>query len=704
MKVFLLPLYSKVSPGLGNCPLGCQTSCRVIDAAPTFELEIGCTCPLSVHQAETYVEATEGSADVIFNGAATGDGKSLAAFLPSLLSNNIRIMGLYPTIELVEDQTRSQRAYHQQFGLTDTRIDRLFGEELSRRVQENDSNRVQELRIAIESKSIILTNPDIFHLITHFQYRAPAYDNTLVPLLLAEFPDLWVFDEFHIFGAHQEAAVLNSLSFIRRSQQRKRRFLFTSATPKEKFIQQLQSAGFQTKIITGTYASSDQPGYRQVLQPVELEFVQLKGQDVLDWLMSRAAEIHAALTTESLGRGLIILNSVAQAGRVVRRLKTLLPDVEVREISGRMDRTVRQETQEKLRNSEQPVLVVGTSAVDVGVDFKIHLLIFESSNSATVIQRLGRLGRHAGFTNYKAIALLPEHAPWILSRLREVLAADSSIDREILRDAIIDAFDQPAEFEEYCREWGALQAQGMLQRMSQDNWKVMATVHDRILQDLQPLYGSKLDSAKKYWYQLDRDPHPIAKVIQAELLRFRGSTTLEAAVWDEDRFYTYDLLRLLPYTWVEVLEESEFLEAAQKQGHHAFSFQHAQVHLKVQRWVDERIDLRLRCSRDSSELQCCGLILLSRLKIENHPQSDVINCLSRKQILGFLVPVDGRNAASHWQVSQILKLGALFGLYRLTDSSEQTYACAFNQDALLLKALSWRLKKLCRKSTASLFF
>lgn len=709
MKVFLKPLYSQLNT-LEGCPLGCQRTCQVSQKS---ELQPeGNSCPLSLHQARTCAEVTQGTADIIFNTAATGDGKSLAAYLPGLLDRTFRIVGLYPTIELVEDQDRSHRdrqdkdgtiekGWQSLFGLNaEKRIDRLFGEELSRRVQEADSNCFQELRYAIESKPIILTNPDIFHLITHFQYQDPAYGNVELPLLMAEFPDLWVFDEFHIFGAHQEAAVLNSLSFIRRSQQRQRRFLFTSATPKEKFIQSLKTAGFTTQEIPGAYTDSPQAGYRQILQGIELEFVQLKNQDVLGWLQDHASDILAALTQESLGRGLIILNSVAQAGRAVELLETLLPDVEVKEISGRMDRRSRQDTQHKLKYSDRPVLVIGTSTVDVGVDFKIHLLIFESSDSATVIQRLGRLGRHQGFKHYQAIALLPEHAPWIYSRLQTTLSGNDAIDRSTLRDAVIEAFDAPKEFEEYRREWGALQAQGMLRQVGKENQAVMANVRDRILQDLQPVYGqTSLDIARQRWDGMRHNP--VGKATQAELLRFRGGTTLQAAIWDDDRFYTYDLLRLLPYTHVEVLEESEFLEAAQKRGYRNFSFQYAQVFLKVQQWVENRIDIQLRCGRDSSEsqMQCCDLVLLDQLRFVNHPQSDVIDCLSRKKILSFLIPGD------YWKIREALRLSAVFGLHSLTDGSETTYACAFNQDALLLKALKHgKLSKLCRQNAPSLLF
>ena len=708
MKVLLKPLYSQLNPGVGHCALGCQEVCRV-SAQSSLCPPQDSTCPLSKHQAETCAIVQSGEADVIFNTAATGDGKSLAAYLPGLLDRKFRIVGLYPTIELVEDQDRSHRdaqdkdgqviqGWHSMFGLNaEKRIDRLYGEELSRRVQAGDSNRVQELRKAIEQKPLILTNPDIFHLIIHHQYQAPAYENALVPLLMAKFPDLWVFDEFHIFGAHQEAAVLNSLSFIRRSQQRKRRFLFTSATPKPKFIEQLKAAGFNTVAISGNYTDTPTPGYRSILQPIALEFVPLKQQTVLEWLNQHHAEIAAALGNEKLGRGLIILNSVAQAGCAVALLTELLPNVDVREISGRMDRASRQETQDKLKHSDRPVLVVGTSAVDVGVDFKIHLLIFESSDSATVIQRLGRLGRHSGFNHYQAIVFLPEQAPWILAQLEKDLSENATIDRSTLRDAIVNAFDQPKEYERYRKEWGALQAQGMLWRMSIDKGKVVADLRDRILDDLQPVYGEKqLETARKRWLCMGNTP--VGKATQAELLRFRGSTTLQAAVWEGDRFYLYDLLRLLPYTWVEVMEEAEFLAAAQKQGKPDFSFQYAQVFLRVKKWVYDRIDLRLQTGRDSSELKCCELILLDKLRLINHPQAEAIDCMSRKKVLSFLVPGD------YWKIREALRLGALFALHPLVDSSEQTYACAFNQDALLLKTMSDRLTKFCRKNSTSLFF
>lgn len=707
MKILIKPLYSKLNSGINHCPLQCQDSCRVVEKTSSFQAPDGHTCPLSSHQVETAAAVFAGDADIIFNISVTGDGKSLAASLPTLLDSNYRMVGLYPTNELVEDQYRGQQKAQKDFGFNpDKRIDLLYGQELTRRVKVSGQKRSQELALAIKRSSVVLTNPDLFHLMLHFRYRDLAYDNADLPLLLADFPDYWVFDEFHIFGAHQEAAVLNNLCFLRSATQEKRTFLFTSATPKTTFVNQLQQAGFKVKTISGEYSSEKQSGYRSILQPVELEFVQLKDARALDWLQENANQIQSILNAETRGRGLIILNSVAQAGQAVRLLREVLEGVTVREISGRIDRQIRAETQEQLQKNEGPVLVVATSAVDVGVDFKIHLLIFESSNSATVIQRLGRLGRHSGFDRYQAFCLLPAHALWIQARLEKSLGSDAishsegGIERQQLNEVIATAFNSPQEFDCYRRQWGKLQAQGMLAQIQaeSESAQVMQPVCDRIATALKPVYGSGFESTPKQWYGMGQKK--VDQAIREELLRFRGSTAIQSAVWDDTRFYTYDFLRLLPYIHLEVMDEADFLAGAEQYGYAPELFNYAQVYLKVQQWSDERLPMNLRCNRESSELGCCNLILLQGLQICNHPQEQLLRSFKRKSFLTFLIPLKKRQV--HWDIAKALYLSPLFGLYQLTDASEQSYTCAFNQDALLLDALRKenRLTKFCRQSSS----
>ncbi|ACK70147.1 CRISPR-associated helicase, Cyano-type [Gloeothece citriformis PCC 7424] len=726
MQIHLKPLYSKLNAGVGNCPLECTQQCRVRKES-TLGKDSNYPCPLSLHQAETCAEILQGDADIIFNTSATGDGKSLAAYLAALIKPDFQIMGLYPTIELIEDQYRHLEGCYQLFDINqrdnvdfNTWCNLLYGSELAKRVKESEKNKFQELWRMIKSSRItspiLLTNPDIFHLITHSRYLDIAYDPFNLIGTLARDIDLWVFDEFHIFGAHQETAVLNSLLLIKSTQQKPKKFLFTSATPKEDFIKHLKQAGFNPKIIGGqdyyTDQKTDELKFRPIIQPIKLEFVQLPENDTLLWLQESKDTIQQLLQKEVKGRGLIIVNSVALAGKIVRQLRDLFEDqIRVEEISGRISRKQRKETQEALINELKPVLVVGTSAVDVGVDFKIHLLIFETSDSATVTQRLGRLGRHKGFSNYHAFILIPKRTPWILSRLEKEFTAGETYSRPEFQEKIETCLNAPQEFWQYRYRWGIKQVQGMLHQLSKGNKErqgVMQPVVDKMKASLIKLYPGL--NSFNYWQ--DNPKNPLQKMTQEQLLSFRGSSNLQAAVWDNanhnHNFYTYDLLRLLPYTEVEVIDRETFTHAAQLAGHieEEFPDEYIQVYLKIHQdsWLEQRQEIELKTKLDPDILKTCTLSILSKMSIINHPQASEINAyLNRKKILAFLIPLANN---SHWDIKQMLYLKPTFGLYQLTDLDNQRYACAFNHDALLLDALAQckKLKEYCQAHSQPLFF
>ncbi|WP_236104094.1 type I-D CRISPR-associated helicase Cas3' [Sphaerospermopsis reniformis] len=682
-------------------------SCKVKQQAPNFGE--GNNCPLSSHQAETYHAIINSDAEIIFNTSATGDGKSLAAYLVSLLNSDFQVISLYPTIELVADQKRQIINYYQKFNLLEIdEIESLYGAKLAELVEQGEkTNKFKELLRIIKHKSVILTNPDIFHLATHSRYQNPAYSRAELAITLGRNPDLYIADEFHIFGSHQEAAILNSLLLIRHNRPKKRplRVLFTSATPKDNFVKLLKNADFKVTSIKGEYESKPNPGYRQICQPIDLEFVQLdRESDAFNWLIQEHEQIRNILHQEGKGRGGIILNSVALVSRTVRELNKLMsPDVKVLEISGRIDKQEREKIHNDLENSEQPVLIVGTSAVDVGVDFRIHLLIFEASDSATFIQRLGRLGRHSGFNHYQGFVLLSGRTPWIKSRLEEKLT-NLEYDRDQFQEIITEVFNAPTVFTEYPKYWGALQAQGMLFNMGSKKAGVIEQLKDKISEDLRLVYGEQLDKKRGHWFALGKDEKGVGKAVQQELLRFRGGSDLQAAVWDEGRFYTYDLLRLLAYAEVGIIEREEFLKAAVNADHSHTEFpeKYIQVYLKVQKWSDQRYNIELECDRSSDEIQQCILTFVDKLSIVGHPQTEVNRCLKRQKLLGFLVPVNRTPNNSHWQISQTLYLSPTFGLYRLKDSDGQFYGCTFHQDALLLEAVKWKIRR-CERSKSYIF-
>jgi CRISPR-associated endonuclease/helicase Cas3 len=57
------------------------------------------------HQALTWQAISNSDADVIFDTALTGDGKSLAGQLPMLADDKYALL-LYPTNELIKDQSK----------------------------------------------------------------------------------------------------------------------------------------------------------------------------------------------------------------------------------------------------------------------------------------------------------------------------------------------------------------------------------------------------------------------------------------------------------------------------------------------------------------------------------------------------------------------------------------------------------------------
>ena len=84
---------------------------------------------LREHQVKTFDAIRNPDVDVVFNTAMTGDGKSLAAYLPALTQGKA-ILAMYPTNELIKDQERQVQDYSQWFA-QHIACDKMFSESLS---------------------------------------------------------------------------------------------------------------------------------------------------------------------------------------------------------------------------------------------------------------------------------------------------------------------------------------------------------------------------------------------------------------------------------------------------------------------------------------------------------------------------------------------------------------------------------------------
>jgi CRISPR-associated endonuclease/helicase Cas3 len=130
MQINLLPVYSKLA-GPDVVPQ------EIVSRLPQ-------DMPLSLHQVKTYKALLDTNTDVVINTAMTGDGKSLAAYLPTLINVRRQAFGMYPTIELSRDQQRQFEAYAANFGRT-IRSDALWGARLGELMRERSAKRRGEV-------------------------------------------------------------------------------------------------------------------------------------------------------------------------------------------------------------------------------------------------------------------------------------------------------------------------------------------------------------------------------------------------------------------------------------------------------------------------------------------------------------------------------------------------------------------------------
>ncbi|MEZ4736814.1 MAG: type I-D CRISPR-associated helicase Cas3' [Caldilineaceae bacterium] len=233
MRIQTLPVYSKLAEEIPK----------------QLETKLPQGWCLSQHQVETYqaLSANDGP-EVIFNTAMTGDGKSLAGQLPSLVQGwRLPLFGMYPTNELIRDQLRQAEktwSFWQQpamqLALDSNILDRLM--------ESGDyGQRGEALLSTLRNYDVVLTNPDIFHYIMQMYYvrtgrSGDAPDRVFEPLV-HKFQQ-FTFDEFHIFETPQIVSVINALLLILETTRNyQRRFLFQSATPNPLMLDYLQKAG-----------------------------------------------------------------------------------------------------------------------------------------------------------------------------------------------------------------------------------------------------------------------------------------------------------------------------------------------------------------------------------------------------------------------------------------------------------------------------
>jgi CRISPR-associated endonuclease/helicase Cas3 len=711
MRITTLPVYSKLTD---------ETK---------LPLEVAQRLPkgwqLSEHQVETYEALCNPDVDVVINTAMTGDGKSLAAYLPTLVLRDHRAFGMYPTIELSRDQERQFTDYCNHFGRT-IRRESLWGAKLGERVEQypHFKRRGEALAELFNNYEVLLTNPDIFNLVMNYRYESGLFSSQELPYSLATNFNDFIFDEFHIFSMPQIIAALTAMVFFRcyRDDDWERpRFLFSSATTDPILLDMIGRSGLNYKVISGVYATEPTAGYRPALHPATLNLHQCgEREDAEQWVAAHIDTIAAHWTEaqDQRPKGVIIVNSVAAARRIVTLLRnTLTKDygISIGENSGLVDDVRRAEA---LHTCD---IVVGTSTIDVGVDFNISFLIFESTDGGSFLQRLGRLGRvrrdEQPFERYEAHALINGKTPWIYEKLvqgleQQGIREGDAVDRAtVLREVVRSAFPTATDFQRYAKRWGALQAAHVIATLEDSGWKKgREGAFDKLAQVLRQRYAAmfKLDTFDKvmtrYWVfapddrKKKRDPErwQECKYICDEILGFRGSSPFQVGLWDASitppAFLTYDAFSLLPSATYTVSSVADYQAASglpqkavdEKLCHTMKGKGETPLVLRVERFNTEREMLKLAISGVDVQRLTQQVLVLSQFAVvepRSEALSDFNTVLKRLEVVCYISPFDTG------ELRRRLHLPPFFPLYSLVDRrNRREYAIAFGKTALLLEA------------------
>ena len=692
---------------------------KPVYSRPATDLPEGIKLPegwssLSWHQVETFKALSDPTLDVVFNTAMTGDGKSLAAYLKTMTGLN-STLAMYPTNELARDQERQVQDYKEKFHPRyDPQIYRLTGATLENFVETNQlSSKQQGIINRINHSEILLTNPDIFHYIHDFRYlrrnpKKPGKGDNADKLFrqLDESYKFFVFDEFHIFSSPQVASILNALLLIKHTSV-KRKFLFLSATPSPILLGFLEKSGFSYKVIDpveeGAYAFAEDRKleWRQISQPITLVFpddLQPNSQSSYDWITEHAEAVILAFFMEHQGsKGAIILNSIASVFKLVAKLEplfakhglTVLPNTS---LTGESERA---------RSIKDADLLIGTSTIDVGVDFKINFLVFEASDGGNFIQRFGRLGRHQGFPTYKAYALVPNFLVARLFKAEEdsktpELVDRAEYDRIFFTQKVRDAWSFVNQFEEYPSRWGSVQSVCMHMELRK---KHMAETYPEAQHGYQADVEKALNVNLRHKYgQISELIKQKQQKIVDEARSFRGSSQLDCAVYDstnsdepeQDRFKTYHLPGLLSNFVFEPMDKKTFLQNAENAGLSIRRFEKSLCYLQLKDFREVRENWHFYYDRDDFN----DIKRLRQVQILKHLQvttgfNAISDALSARGMVCFISDRD--RAYLRTKLGLPMQFQA-YGLSDHIDDRNPPYTVAFGQSALMLETLVRRWK------------
>ena len=401
----------------------------------------------------------ESNKSILVLETPTGSGKTLAALGRVILKGDShRGIFFYPTKELAKEQINSMASLIKQFNyepliinpndivqyiddqnwvlnlfkalklnrekkvvLIDINGDSLFDFiETLGNINSNDENfhyknknkgrfLFQMLNILSQSgiSSIICTNLDFLFMI---QSRRFKFSSQIWEILIS-----WnnlIIDEFHLYGRLQALYLLTMLvTYYKTIELKNDSWMgFLSATPSD--LSKIIIDSFQNNVekISTELFYDITPTISKIRFETKINFINinqsLSEMDIESFLIpiiSNALDStdYKSFSVDVEVKLLILVNSNVFCEQLFSKMieKFPLNKENLFQINGFIPSKSRQKINE-MKNA----ILIGTRAIDIGIDFNVPFLIFESFDRSTFYQRLGRGGRHQ---KCKIIALVP---------------------------------------------------------------------------------------------------------------------------------------------------------------------------------------------------------------------------------------------------------------------------------------------------------
>lgn len=642
------------------------------------------------HQAAMLNEWNERDAFLLVT--KTGSGKTRATALP-VLKNHESAVFVYPTNALIQDQARAIRQLIEAEGVTfrewtpQNATDK-FGTEEYILVQVNadvltafakawgmgeKQKGVALLRLLQQDKrKIVLMNPDILFLLYSLRYRASQE-----ALAHLQAYTTVVFDEFHLYSGVELAHAL-FLIHLARCTHAFPRVVLLSATPNAEVQTDLDRLLVPRRIDTSITVPQPVCGERAVAHDVALLPLPV-GNDIVETARAKVMELTDELrrlrdaNSEANAKGeyvpcVVILNSVVNAialeDALVEAGFSRADIAPIRGLSARSSRDVRGK-----------MLVIGTSAIEVGIDFQADYLIFEAGDAASLMQRFGRIGRHRKGTAF----LLGDHR-----ECKAVTSLGADISRDDLERHIAEIYPQ-----QDAKAWfvgtlsGAFtviaQADNFRKRIMEDRTadNAMKAQIDTWLGETLETYAAQmqLSQMKRARSKARRKPSWLEHYEEIDAFR----TSLPSVeVWDRQEkyergrepYYTADVKTLLMRTVVRWNPKYERLEVREGYGkRHSVWFAKS---FEEEREEDGCGILRTTADYSSDEMQF----------IQDRHLTSLSHVMAKPKHHVFVLAPENITSTLDWRLT-----------WFPCGSPRGRYIIAFDGDALLLKEVYERWKR-----------